>query len=397
MSAIIDIKRPPTAAQVEELRKGLTGRNGIISLFNIGDRTQEGLARRGMGEWLSAGDMGERGTHSWFVITQLGRDYLAKLDGTTPVAKMAEEMTRDDVADGVRTALNYLGFGERRREAEKAPASEVLAGEFRRVRLVMRRAMRNNGAEAAHQALKQYNRTEALLIAARRFEQEDAATAAQEEDTMTETTQEPHNFRGLTREDVAQDAARALETLSAEDRATVEGKAPSVVLGLAFRRAQTAYCADRRTRTAEEEAAYERCANIASAAMIFERADDPEAAAIARADDFRITNAERAEEAKRREEARAWALEVEWRGAERHGKYLIRTEDRGHGIIAVYARGDESDMASIDRAANQYARQNLTFEDGLSAGAVTGGGEMFRGEWIAQQVYTTKRLAPRED
>lgn len=210
-------------------------------------------------------------------------------------------------------------------------------------------------------------------------------------------TQEPQEFRGITRTDVAHETARALETLSPDDRATVEGKAPSVVLGLAFRRAQTAWCNPwRADRTPEESAAYERCANLASAALIFERADDPEAAEVARTDDWRITNAERAEEDRRRTEARAAALEVEWRGAERHGKYLIRTEDRGHGIIAVYARGPVAEATSIDRAANQYARQNLTFEDGLSAGAVTGGGECFEGEWIAQQVYT-KRLTPHTD
>lgn len=188
-TVIIDIKRPPTATQVEEMRKGLTQRNGIIALGNIGDRTQEGIARRGMGEWKSAADMGERGTHCWFVLTQLGRDYLAKLDGTTPVAQTAADMTREDVEEGKRQALSYLGFGERRRTAEQAPASQVLKGEFLRVRKVMRHAMENNGAEAAHQALKQYNRTEALLMAARRFEQEDAAQeAAQKGSTLQEQT-----------------------------------------------------------------------------------------------------------------------------------------------------------------------------------------------------------------
>lgn len=213
----------------------------------------------------------------------------------------------------------------------------------------------------------------------------------------TPTAPRTETFRGLTRADVAQDATAALETFTAEDRATVEGHAPSVILGMAFRRAQTAYCADRRPRTFEEEAAYTRQANVASAALIFEREDDPEAASAARVASFRIENQERAEEAKRRKEARAAALAVEWAGAKRHGKYMIRTQDRGNGIIAVYARGPESKMASVDRAASQYARQNLTFEEGVSGGAVTSGGELFEGEWIAQQVYTTKRLAPRED
>jgi hypothetical protein len=321
-------------------------------------------------------------------------------EGVKEAKRLAGEstITREDVARAAEDAIQWVPRNAREEWAAK-PAAEVLAREVKRARQVWRRLAQEGGRIPVEtQALEHFTRTQELADAARRFEQEDAAQeAAQEGSKVEQQENEPREFRGLTRADVAHDTARALETLSAEDRATVEGKAPSVVLGLAFRRAQKAYCADRRTRTQEEKAAYERCANIASAALIFERADDPEAAATARADDFRITNAERAEEAKRAEEARAWALEVEWRGAERHGKYLIRTQDRGHGIIAVYARGPESDMASIDRAANQYARQNLTFQDGLSAGAVTSGGEMFRGEWIAQQVYTTKRLAPRED
>jgi hypothetical protein len=155
-----------------------------------------------------------------------------------------------------------------------------------------------------------------------------------------------------------------------------------VILGMAFRRAQTAYCADRRERTAEEEAAYDRCANIASAALIFERADDPEAAAAARADDFRITSAERAEEAKRREEAHARVMAAQWRGAQRHGKYLVRTEEVGHGLVRVWVRGPATEIESIERASVAYARGN-----GLRPGASAGGGEFFEGDYIAQRAY----------
>lgn len=570
MNAIITSR--PTDRQVEALRTGTRDAHGVIAA-SAGKRTHEGLVGRGLAEWTLSEDIYESDSmwgKTLCVITRQGRAYLAKLDDV--------KITRADVEEGKRQALAWLGYGERRREAEKAPASVVLKGEFARIRRVMRRAMRNAGAEAANNALNQYNRTEALLIAARRFDQEDAATAAekgsnvQEQQEQTapvvtrlavarnesgmghslkvefvltahyadrepvrmpamsvkglhantsaanmpeavteqlarhggmayrveggwtlvdpdgeaarlagdatreeveearrtvlaslsesyrdglrnkpasvvlahefthtrreaaryervsgagdleamrarhlragalleaarrfelepaeEAPREPAEFRGLTRDDVARDAAEALETLSAEDRSIVEGKAPSVVLGIAFTRAQTAWCADRRERTPEEQDAYERKANVASAAFIFEKADGPEAARAAMADYQRILNEERAAEAKRYEEARERALMAEWADSERHGKYRIRTEDRGHGIIAVYAIGPVGDMASIDRAANQYARQNLTFEDGLSAGAATGGGECFKGEYIAQQVYTTKRLAPRED
>ncbi|QDN94945.1 hypothetical protein FNV58_01035 (plasmid) [Streptomyces sp. RLB1-9] len=475
--SVIEIKRKPTARQVEALRTGTTNPEGIIEV-TADKRTHEGLVGRGLADWKRPETLGlGRSVHgtALCVINSQGRDYLAKLDGV--------EITRDDVAEGKRLALAYLGFGERRREAEQAPASVVLKGEFARVRRVMRRAMRNAGAEAANNALNQYNRTHALLLAARRFDQEDAATAAQDTTTTTEeapvaetpvhdpyaptpgidvdgrpyavgdtvesthrartgarrgkaaevgtvtavvdgrpvvrfttgdqdetdvrpdlfriTTpaapvNEPADFRGLTRDDVAHDAAQALATLSDDDRATVEGKAPSVVLGLAFRRAQTAWCATRREHTAEESAVYDRQANIASAALIFERADDPEAAATARADDFRITNAERAAKAKRIEEARARALVVEWANSEPYRGYAVRTEDRGHGIIAVYVRGSADESSKIEKAGNAYAREHLTFEPGLSAHA-NGGGEFFQGEYIAQMIYTTKRLAPRED
>jgi hypothetical protein len=456
MSRIVEITRKPTARQIEALRTGLTNPEGVIEV-SADKRTHEGLVGRGLADWIAPEKLGlGRSVHgtALCVIIRQGREYLAKLD--------AVEITREDVAEGKRQALGWLGYGERRREAEKAPASVVLKGEFDRIRRVMRRAMRQAGAEAANNALNQYNRTHALLLAARKFDQEDAAKAAQEENTVTETpapfAHDPHNptpgldadgrayavgdtveatrlartgarrgkpmeegtvtaivdgrpvvrfttsdeetdvrpdlfrittpaapqdFRGLTRADVAQDAARALETLSAEDRATVQGKAPSVVLGMAFRRAQTAYCADRRTRTAEEEAAYERCANIASAAMIFEKADDPEAATVARADDFRITNAERAKEDEERTALRRRVLASQWARAEAYqGDYQVRTEEAGHGIVRVFVKGPAAEVDKIDRASLAYAKAN-----GLRPGASAGGGEFFEGVYIAQRAY----------
>jgi hypothetical protein len=79
--------------------------------------------------------------------------------------------------------------------------------------------------------------------------------------------------------------------------------------------------------------------------------------------------------------------------------YEIATEDRGHGIIAVYVTGPASEINKIDRAANQYARNNLTFAPGLSAGPVSSGGAITdKGQtYIAQHVFTTKRLTSRTD
>lgn len=180
----------------------------------------------------------------------------------------------------------------------------------------------------------------------------------------------PQDFRGLTRADVTQEAARALEGLRADDRAAVQGHAPSVILGVAFLRAQTAWCADGRKHTADEEAAYHRTANLASAAMIFERADDPEAAADAMATYQRMVDAERTEEARSREEAYARLLAAQWAGAEERGGYLVRTEERGHGIVAVYAKGPGNDVNGTDRARAGYARSL-----GLEPGGSAGGGE----------------------
>lgn len=219
------------------------------------------------------------------------------------------------------------------------------------------------------------------------------APATPEEHTMPEPTAPAApltpEFRGITRDDVATAAVSALETLSADDRAIVEGKAPSVVLGVAFRRAQSAWCADRREHTADESAAYDRTANLASAAMIFEREDNPAAARTAMADHTRIENEERAAETARREEAYAKVLESQWRDAPVFGQhgYPVRTEDRGHGIVAVYVKGPADDIEGVNRTAAAYARAQ-GFKPSASAsggGEITGKGSI----WIAQQIYRT--------
>ncbi|MEV7675045.1 hypothetical protein [Streptomyces sp. NPDC088752] len=208
-------------------------------------------------------------------------------------------------------------------------------------------------------------------------------------------------FRGITREDVAAAVVVAVESMSEEDRALVAGHAPSVALSVAFLRAQSAWTSSRTPSTEEERAAYNRTADLASAAMIFEKEDDPRAAAAAMAEYSRIVDRERAAESARREEASARVLAAQWEGAESFGKggYLVRTEERGHGIVAVYVKGPASETDKIDRAAVAYARARLAFAPGLSAGAVSSGGEFTGGgrTYIAQHVFTTERLAPRED
>jgi hypothetical protein len=380
MAAIIEITRKPTDVQVRALRTGAAHTDGIIDV-TADQRTHEGLVGRGLADWIPGYKLGRSGDlASYCVIIRQGREYLAKLD--------AVEITRDDVAEGKRLALAYLGFGERRREAEQAPASVVLKGEYDRVRRVMRRAMKNNGAEAAHNALNQYNRTHALLIAARRFDQEDAAQAAQEEDTMTEPTApaaapRTEEYEGITRADVAADVATFLAGQPEEYREAFAQEPAIVTLSAAFRQAQRAWCADKRERTAEETAAYNRAAHVVTAAIIFTREDEGQEAATAAVEQVRLTEAvQRAQEDAERTELRRRLLASEWAGAERHGKYLVRTEDRGHGIIAVYVKGPAAEVDSIDRASVAYARAH-----GLRLGASAGGGEFFEGEYIAQRAY----------
>lgn len=80
-------------------------------------------------------------------------------------------------------------------------------------------------------------------------------------------------------------------------------------------------------------------------------------------------------------------------------KYEITTEDRGHGIIAVYVTGPADEYDAIERAGKAYARKNLTFEPGLSGRPVSSGASFTDAGMTVttQQIFITKRLAPRED
>lgn len=127
---------------------------------------------------------------------------------------------------------------------------------------------------------------------------DDPETTPETETPMTEQSapQQPENpeeYRGFTRVDVARAADVAIETLSAADRAMVREQPSSVILGIAFRRAKAAWLTAGPARTAEEGDAYRRAADIASAAMHFELADDPEAAHAAIVEHGRIVAEER--------------------------------------------------------------------------------------------------------
>ncbi|MFD7835662.1 hypothetical protein [Streptomyces sp. NPDC059761] len=87
------------------------------------------------------------------------------------------KITRDDVAEGVRDAIQWLPMGQRP-AAEARPASLVLLAEWKRSGAVMRKLLKSRGrVPVTTQAVTYYGRVTALLAAARRFESLDTATA----------------------------------------------------------------------------------------------------------------------------------------------------------------------------------------------------------------------------
>lgn len=173
--------RKLTAPQLAALRDGarIERGRGWISPSEFQDRTLECLVARGLAEWGSGVGLTGVQAHMAF-ITDAGRAHLAALDAPQEGPKDAQEgpstdaeaaalLTADDVAQAVDKALRWLSFADRRR-AEGQPASVTLAADFQRARRVMRRAMANNGAPAANDALNQYNDARIVLLAARRLE-----------------------------------------------------------------------------------------------------------------------------------------------------------------------------------------------------------------------------------
>ncbi|MFE6000229.1 hypothetical protein ACFQ6C_25770 [Streptomyces sp. NPDC056454] len=80
----------------------------------------------------------------------------------------------------------------------------------------------------------------------------------------------------------------------------------------------------------------------------------------------------------------AWRVDGhQWETFGKHG-YQVRTEERGHGIVAVYVKGPGNDITSMERASDSYARAK-----GLRTGASAGGGENRDGgaTWITQKAY----------
>lgn len=80
-------------------------------------------------------------------------------------------------------------------------------------------------------------------------------------------------------------------------------------------------------------------------------------------------------------------------------EYTFTTEDRGHGIIAVYGTGPADEFDAIERAGNHYAKKNLTFASGMSGRPVSAGAEFKDGgrTVTTQQIFITQPLPPRTD
>jgi hypothetical protein len=85
------ITRKPTPVMVELLRRGAADPRGIMTLSDHNDRTQDGILRRDMAEVVA-----EPGaTHSWLVINDRGRAYLAQLDGAQQEPVSAPETAEE--------------------------------------------------------------------------------------------------------------------------------------------------------------------------------------------------------------------------------------------------------------------------------------------------------------
>ncbi|MFD8648691.1 hypothetical protein [Streptomyces mirabilis] len=356
------ITRKPTAAMIELLRRGAADKRGVMTLLDPNCRTLDGIFRRDMAETVS-----ETGaTHSWVLINKRGRDYLAKLDRPETGPADVADVTDEEIADGVEDALQWLPYGKRD-EARAKGAAAVLAVEFKRSGKIWRSLAKQGGRIPVEtQALRYYNKVQKLLAAARLREQQQApqapvsAPTTTQETTMAETPapapQRTGVIRGFTTDaDGNHDRTPVLE---------IDGERYRLV-------------AVRPAGVHEDEGV----TLAVSAHSVHISGRYRTGALPGRSGDMPV----------------AWGVDGHtW---ERVNGYEVRTEDRGHGIIAVYVKGSANDISGIERASRAYARKNLTFAPGRSMGAVGGGGEFHDAgaTYISQDVHTTQPLTARTD
>lgn len=163
------ITRQPTARQVEALRTALTSKKGIIEP-SAPDRTLQGLVDRDFADWTDSLRLHGTPGGPICVITRAGRDYLAGLDRPEMGPAEVEDVTAEEIADGVQAAKKWMSFAELERAIHMSDA-EVLAIEFKRSGALMRKLLKKRqGPEVEAQAVRYYTKVTKLLAAARRAE-----------------------------------------------------------------------------------------------------------------------------------------------------------------------------------------------------------------------------------
>jgi hypothetical protein len=345
-TAIIEITRKPTPRMVEALRTALNDDRGIIEV-SADKRTHEGLVGRGMADWQ---DMGAHLT-PYCVITKTGRAYLAELDRPETGPVDFQDVTDEEIAEGVEDALKWLPWGDRD-EARATGAVAVLAREFKRSGKVWRSLAKQGGRhQVENQALVYYGKVTKLLAAARLREQ----AAQTQEDSMDSSEQQAPERTGVTRGYTVTDG----ET----------DRTPVLVL----------------------DGTGERYRLVPFAGPVVDSGH-----VLAHNAHIGIKITERYRTGTDGGERVAWRVDGHtWKG---FMGYQVRTEDRGHGIIAVYVKGSANDIKGIERASRAYAK-TLTFAPGCSVGAVGGGGEFCDAgaTYISQDTHVTQPLAARTD
>lgn len=320
-------------------------------------------------------------THG-LMLTDEGTAEAKRLAGEQQGAEVDETITREDVARGVEDALQWLHWGERE-EARAKGAVAVLKREFWRSGKVWRKLAKQGGRVPVEtQALEYYTRITKLLAAARRFEQEDAQTQGERKDVASmgraiADAQQEH--------DAAQEAAQ--EGSKVEEQQEQAEERTGITRG--FRVIEGERYPDR-TPVLEVDAGHTYRLVAFAPGGVVEEAGRVKAYNV----HVGLPNLiERYAVGTLNGERVAWQEDGhEWT---QRGKYMIRTEDRGHGIAAVYVKGPAAEGESIDKAGDMYARRNL----GASGGPVSSGVELADAgaTWIAQRIYSTRPATPRQD
>ncbi|MDQ1041518.1 hypothetical protein QFZ75_008020 [Streptomyces sp. V3I8] len=373
-TAIIEITRKPTPRMVEALRTGAADKRGIIDV-GADKRTHEGLVGRGMADWKQRQDLGASvWGAAYCVITRAGRAYLAKLDAPAPVSV---KVTVDAPVPAFTAPVDPAPWAVKGARISVPAGKATVTGRPHSVRYI---EFALDGTGEALQITADSPHLAPLCIRCDTVgddtmphrETENghlcgycAAAIDDEESTVPETPQTPAAPReGVTRGNGGTDEYgypdRIPTLFVGEERYRLAPFAPAGVHADGGTvSAYNAHTGDRRTES------------YATGSLAGKSGDMPV----------------------------AWRVDgYEW---ERVNGFMIRTEDRGHGIIAVYVKGSANDVNGADRAGVAYARKNLTFAPGMPGPSMSsaGGGEFADAgaTYIAQMVFTTMPLAARQD